>query len=367
VWTPCPTRVVERCRWETLARWLTLCDLIAETLSEDLGKIRPVDCSRKCRCGTKVAGTIHHRRHVDNAGLDALDLTLSLVIGEEEDSLLPNWPSEGATTLILMEGRTLWREVVTRVQMGVAEEFEEIAVEVVSAGLRDDFDDAAGEAPILGIYVARKNAELGNRVKIRNDPGLLADGLLHACAVEVVGVVGLALTMNRELSSFGACGGHCAKSAARAGITCSSGSNRCDASLNCQQVGIAPSIEWNIDHLLAFDRLSDLRVGSVDSAVFSVTVIIEDACAICNGTSIARAVFTSILILLVCLYGVKPDAVTSSSYCPTGTTEKANTPSPLLVVFCVTPVAALTSVTLLPEMRAALASFTDPVILPLPV
>ena len=71
--------------------------------------------------------------------------------------------------------------------------------------------------------------------------------------------------MNRELSSVGlACGGHCAKSAAGAGIACSAGSNRCDASLNCQQVGIAPAIEWNIDHLLAFDGLPDLCISRMD-------------------------------------------------------------------------------------------------------
>ena len=107
-----------------MCEWLTLCDLIAETLSEDLGKMRPVDCSRKRRCRTKVAVSIRHRRHVDNAGLDALNEALALVIDEEENFLLPNWSSEGAAILILMEGRTLGREVVPCVQMRVAKELE---------------------------------------------------------------------------------------------------------------------------------------------------------------------------------------------------------------------------------------------------
>src|SRR5258708_33311005 len=75
------------------------------------------------------------------------------------------------------------------------------------------------------------------------------------------------------------------------------------------------------------------------SAVFSVTVISEEACATCRDTSIVNAVLTSILTLFVCLYGVKLDEITSSSYCPTGTTGKLKTPSPLLVVVWVTPVA----------------------------
>ena len=42
---------------------------------------------------------------------------------------------------------------------------------------------------------------------------------------------------------------------------------------------------------------------------FGITVISEEACATCKGTSMVSAVLTSILILFVCLYGVKPDAV----------------------------------------------------------
>lgn len=78
-------------------------------------------------------------------------------------------------------------------------------------------------------------------------------------------------------------------------------------------------------------------------------------------------VFTSILISPVCLYGVNPLAVTSSSYCPIDTTGKLKMPSSLLVVVWVTLVAVLVRVTLLPEITAPVASFTDPAILPLPV
>ena len=97
----------------------------------------------------------------------------------------------------------------------------------IGPGLCHHVDDAASEAAIFGIHVARKDAELRNRVEIRDDTGLLADGLLHACAVEVVGVVGLTLAMNGKLTCVGFAGcGYRAESAAGAGIARAAGRYR---------------------------------------------------------------------------------------------------------------------------------------------
>ena len=67
--------------------------------------------------------------------------------------------------------------------MGVTEELEDISVKNICSGLGNDVDDAAGEAAILSIDIARQNAELGDGVEIRDDSGLLPNRLLHTRAV----------------------------------------------------------------------------------------------------------------------------------------------------------------------------------------
>src|SRR5258705_8018016 len=102
-----------------------------------------------------------------------------------------------------MEDRALRREVVPRVKVRVAKELKEAAMEGVRTRLRSHVDDPTGEAAVLGVDVARKDAEFRNRVEVRDDAGLLPDCLLHACAIEVIGVVGLALTKDGELPRVG--------------------------------------------------------------------------------------------------------------------------------------------------------------------
>jgi hypothetical protein len=88
-----------------------------------------------------------------------------------------------------MKGRPLWGEVVAGVEVGIAEELEHIPVKGFHPGLCDDVDDATSEAAVLGIHVAGKNVELSHRIEVGNDARLLADRLLHAGAIQVVGVI----------------------------------------------------------------------------------------------------------------------------------------------------------------------------------
>src|SRR5260370_36527658 len=98
-------------------------------------------------------------------------------------------PADCPSILVLMEDRSFRREVVLGSKVRVAEELEDVAMEGIRAGLGHDVDDAAGEAAVLGVDVARKNAELGNRIEVRDNAGLLADRLLYAGAIQIVGVV----------------------------------------------------------------------------------------------------------------------------------------------------------------------------------
>ena len=77
--------------------------------------------------------------------------------------------------------------------------------------------------------------------------------------------------MNGELARVGlACGRYRSKAAARTCVGRTAGRNRGDTGLNREQVRVAPSVEWNIDHLLALDGLAYLCVrGAHLSGVLS--------------------------------------------------------------------------------------------------
>ena len=189
---------------------------------------------------------------------------MSLVIREEEKLFLPDGATDGAPILILVKDGAFRREVVSRIETGVAEELEDIAVKAVGTGLGHDVDDAAGETAILGIDVARQDAELGNGVEVGNDAGLLTDRLLHAYAVQIEGIVRFALSVDGKLTGIGLtrCGNG-AEAASGAGIGCTARRDRDDTRLYRQQIGVAAAVQRNVYNLLALDRLTDLSVGKM--------------------------------------------------------------------------------------------------------
>jgi hypothetical protein len=104
-------------------------DLIAEALAQYLRKVRSVYRTGEAVCGIReIPDAIRIRGNADGAGLNALDEVLALIVAEEEDLVLTNRSTDGATVLVLMEGRTLRGEVVPCVQMRVAKELEDISM-----------------------------------------------------------------------------------------------------------------------------------------------------------------------------------------------------------------------------------------------
>src|ERR1700704_3896410 len=95
----------------------------------------------------------------------------------------------------------------------------------------------------------------------------------------------------------------------------------------------------------------------------SLTSTVWVACPISKGASICSALFTSIATPIF-LYGWKPGELTSSSYCPIGTTGNEYCPWSLVVVVCFVPLPVLLRVTVAPATKAALGSVTSPEILP---
>jgi hypothetical protein len=105
-------------------------------------------------------------------------LALSLVVGEEERPVPRNRSAEHAAELVPAVIRLHWvgsLKVVSGVQVLVAEELEQIAVERVGPGLGGEVDHAAIEPAELGGWAVTLDLELLNRIDdrvVRDLPGL---------------------------------------------------------------------------------------------------------------------------------------------------------------------------------------------------
>ena len=123
-------------------------------------------------------------------------MACALIVGEKENFAPLDGATESSTELVLDECAASGREIIARVQIGVSQELEKVAVKCVAAGLGDDVDLAAAEFAILRVKVAGKNAELGDRVEIGNDRRSHVDVFLGIAAVDDEGVGKLPLAMN---------------------------------------------------------------------------------------------------------------------------------------------------------------------------
>ena len=137
---------------------------------------------------------------------DADELADSLVVAEEEEAVAEDGEAEGsaievAAVLGLAAGGG---EVVAGVEVFVAEELEEAAVEGVGAGAGGDVDDAAVEAAELGGDVVGFDGEFLNVVEDGEEGDLAGLGLQGGDAVvEVLVGAGAAAVDAREQCAGG--------------------------------------------------------------------------------------------------------------------------------------------------------------------
>ena len=87
--------------------------------------------------------------------------------------------AEGPAKLVLAEGSAGGRKVVARVQIGIAQKIECVAMKSIASGLGDDIDLAAAEFSILRVEVAGDDAEFINRIQVGNDGRAGVDVLFH--------------------------------------------------------------------------------------------------------------------------------------------------------------------------------------------
>ena len=242
-------------------------NLIAELLGQSVGEIRAAHEAaqlipgRSCRQIGEITGAIGIGRHSDDAGVDTLRLPGSLVIEEEEELVAANRAAEGAAELVLPEGAARRREIIARIEIGIAQELEGVAVKFIGSGFGDNADLAAAVLAILRVEVAGDDAELRDRVEIGNHGCAGVDVLFDVAAVhaEVVGrlalpVDGLVAGVERagRIENRGAHVLHRRIGDRRLGS---------DAGLQRKKIRIAASVERNRGHLPAGDDLPELRAG----------------------------------------------------------------------------------------------------------
>src|SRR5262249_54336937 len=77
-----------------------------------------------------------------------LTVARALVSAKEEELLLADRPAKGAAELVALESIVGRREEIACVQRAVAEEFEDVSVELVGSRLRNRIHGRAGVKPI---------------------------------------------------------------------------------------------------------------------------------------------------------------------------------------------------------------------------
>src|SRR5207249_1160041 len=76
-------------------------------------------------------------------------LRSSLIASEEKDFVLDDGAANNTAELVSFQGVAAGRKKVPRIQIAVPQEFEQIPMELVRAGLGDGIDSPAGMKPVL--------------------------------------------------------------------------------------------------------------------------------------------------------------------------------------------------------------------------
>ena len=138
-------------------------------------------------------------RHRNLARVHALGRSRPLIIAEKENLVLSDRAAERAAELVLIERAARGRKIVARIEIGVAEEFENVAVKCIGAGFRDHVDLSAAEFAVFGVEVVGENPKLGDGIEVRNNRRAHVDVLFHVASIhdETVGEFPLAVDRDR--------------------------------------------------------------------------------------------------------------------------------------------------------------------------
>src|SRR5262249_23540436 len=146
----------------------------------------------------EVTALLGQRWHGIGWGGYSLDLAIALVVGEEEDLVTPDGPTERAAELVLVVGSAQRIEESASIEISVAEKLENVTVEMVCSRLSDDVDLPAAVVAVLRIIVVGQNSEFRDRIQVGNRRRPTETGLLHGGPVKQEAIARLALSVDRK-------------------------------------------------------------------------------------------------------------------------------------------------------------------------
>jgi hypothetical protein len=123
-----------------------------------------------------------------------------LVIGEEENLVLSDGPTQRAAKLLSIVLCPFRGKVVPRVQAGVPKEPERTPMELVVTGTGGDLNLTAAEVPVFRIEVGGEHLKLLNRIEVRHKGSAHVEVVLCRCSINGEAVCGLSLPTDREIS-----------------------------------------------------------------------------------------------------------------------------------------------------------------------
>ena len=165
---------------------------ISEPTAQNAGKITPIHSLAAVRgirtlqrigLVDQVPCPIRSGRHGEVlCGAD--NLFCSLIVTEPKHLVAADGAARRPAELVLNENPALGREVVLGVQICIAQKVEGVTVYLVGTGFGHHVDLAATVIAILRIEVVCNDAELGNRVNIRNQRGPVLQFFFRVGAVD---------------------------------------------------------------------------------------------------------------------------------------------------------------------------------------
>ena len=164
--------------------------------------------------------------------------------------------ADGAAELVALELIPCWRKVVARVEDGVADEFEQVAVNAIVARLRNGVDHRAGVSAIASAVVAALHAELLERIREGKRHVHVGVSVVVATAIHVEA----GLVRARAVERDGDCGGK------RLGDTLIDARRRADRGAGhkkCERDGIS-AIDGQVDDALLLNHLAEHGGRGID-------------------------------------------------------------------------------------------------------
>ncbi len=163
-------------------------------------------------------------RNRNLARVHSLRQSSALVIGEEEDLALPNGAAECTAKLVLAKCAARGGEIVASIEIRVAQKLECVTMKFVGTRFGNDVDLPSAAPSVLRVKIVREDAELRNRVEVRNDHGPRIDVLLGVASVHYERIRELPLSADRDRAGIETAGG---RQRAHADVLLGVGSKRC--------------------------------------------------------------------------------------------------------------------------------------------